>query len=213
MVRTNRLIAMCINKEKDSKGKITGYILQNCKGQCVKMSPTDLKRNISAGEIEVINLRMDKAGRLITKTVVRNENSIYTNNNIQATSNKIRRNAKQIAEYIINSKVYTCMDDKPANYLNVLDQKQRASVEKQRAVYDSIWGNGSFDKVIGKYAENYKLHNKVYYAEFDCSDNVAISKNMELVKIWLYRMTQMYELNDFSKDAVKEVMHTNVYKR
>ena len=59
--------AICINKIRDNRGNIKSYVLKDTKGVCVEMTSADLKRNIAVNSIDVLNLQIDKAGRLVDK--------------------------------------------------------------------------------------------------------------------------------------------------
>lgn len=61
--------AVCINKIRDNKGNIKSYVLKDTKGVCVEMTSADLKRNIAVNSIDVLNLQIDKAGRLVDKAM------------------------------------------------------------------------------------------------------------------------------------------------
>ncbi len=61
--------AICINKIRDNRGNIKSYVLKDTKGVCVEMTSADLKRNIAVNSIDVLNLQIDKAGRLVDKAM------------------------------------------------------------------------------------------------------------------------------------------------
>lgn len=61
--------AVCINKIRDNRGNIKSYVLKDTKGVCVEMTSADLKRNIAVNSIDVLNLQIDKAGRLVDKAM------------------------------------------------------------------------------------------------------------------------------------------------
>ena len=61
--------AICINKIRDNRGNIKSYVLKDTKGVCVEMISADLKRNMSVNSIDVLNLQIDKAGRLVDKAM------------------------------------------------------------------------------------------------------------------------------------------------
>lgn len=61
--------AICTKKVRDSRGNIKSYVLQDIRGYCVEMTSADLKRNIAVNSIDVLNLQIDKAGRLVDKAM------------------------------------------------------------------------------------------------------------------------------------------------
>lgn len=72
--------AKCISKNRDSKGVIVNYTLQDQNGQKMNVTGQQIKAAITAGQIDIINLQIDKAGRLVDKSVemcsAHNKNSI-----------------------------------------------------------------------------------------------------------------------------------------
>lgn len=64
-MRENRVKAMCVAKNRDSKGYIIDYTLVDGRGNTVRMKSSEIKAKIRAGQLEVMNLKIDMAGRLI----------------------------------------------------------------------------------------------------------------------------------------------------
>lgn len=64
-MRENRVKAMCVAKNRDSKGYIIDYTLVDGRGNTVRMKSSEIKERIRAGQLEVMNLKIDVAGRLI----------------------------------------------------------------------------------------------------------------------------------------------------
>lgn len=60
---------MCIDKVRNEKGVIVKYVLKNENGDRIKFTDNEIKDGIILGTIEVVNLRMDKTGRLVDKAV------------------------------------------------------------------------------------------------------------------------------------------------
>lgn len=61
----NAVRAMCVAKNRDKKGYIVDYTLVDGKGNTVRMKSSEIKERIRAGQLEVMNLKIDMAGRLI----------------------------------------------------------------------------------------------------------------------------------------------------
>lgn len=59
--------ARCIQKFRDKNNNIKGYLLEDCTGQQLQVSPDQLKMAIFSKQIEIINLTLTKDGRLIDK--------------------------------------------------------------------------------------------------------------------------------------------------
>lgn len=62
---TGMVQAKCIQKFKDKHGKITGYLLEDCNKQQLRVSPDQLKMALFSQQIQVTNLKFTKDGRLI----------------------------------------------------------------------------------------------------------------------------------------------------
>lgn len=59
--------AKCISKNRDNKGVIVSYTLQDTTGQKMNVTGQQIKAAITAGQIDIVNLQIDKAGRLVDK--------------------------------------------------------------------------------------------------------------------------------------------------
>lgn len=64
-MENNKVTAICVAKNRNSKGYIVDYTLVDRKGNKVKMKSSEIKERIRAGQLEVMNLKIDVAGRLI----------------------------------------------------------------------------------------------------------------------------------------------------
>ena len=61
------IVAKCISKNRDHKGVIVNYTLQDQNGQRISVTGQQIKQVITSGQINIINLQIDKAGRLVDK--------------------------------------------------------------------------------------------------------------------------------------------------
>lgn len=61
--------AKCISKNRDNNGVIKSYTLQDVNGKTMNVTGQQIKQAITNGQIEIINLQIDRAGRLIDKPV------------------------------------------------------------------------------------------------------------------------------------------------
>lgn len=57
----------CVGKERNEKGVITKYILRSESGDRIETTGKEIKEGIKRGALEVENLQIDKAGRLVDK--------------------------------------------------------------------------------------------------------------------------------------------------
>lgn len=70
--------AKCISKNRDNKGTILNYTLQDQNGQRINVTGQQIKQAMQNGQIDVINLQIDKAGRLIDKVIQSKEKQLGT---------------------------------------------------------------------------------------------------------------------------------------
>ena len=59
----------CINKNRDNKGKIQTYVLQDDQGNVFEVTGQQIKANMNLKHFNITNLQLDKAGRLVDKAV------------------------------------------------------------------------------------------------------------------------------------------------
>lgn len=59
----------CISKNRNAKGVILNYILQDERGQVIKATGQQIKKVINTGQYDFVNLQVDKAGRLVDKAM------------------------------------------------------------------------------------------------------------------------------------------------
>ena len=57
----------CINKNRDNKGKIQTYVLQDDQGNVFEVTGQQIKANMNLKHFNITNLKLDKAGRLVDK--------------------------------------------------------------------------------------------------------------------------------------------------
>lgn len=62
------VVGKCVEKYRDSKGRIIGYKIQNQQNnKFMEFNPQDLKAAITSGRINILNLRLTSDGRLLDK--------------------------------------------------------------------------------------------------------------------------------------------------
>ena len=61
------IVVKCTKKNRDTKGNIKSYVLADMQGQTREYTGLDIKNFIRAGRMNVVNLQIDKAGRLVDK--------------------------------------------------------------------------------------------------------------------------------------------------
>lgn len=64
-----KTVCKCINKRRDARGNIVSYDLQLGNGQIINLQSTEVKKYVKSNKLEITNLQIDKAGRLVDKAV------------------------------------------------------------------------------------------------------------------------------------------------
>lgn len=97
--------AVCIKKIRDSRGTIKSYILRDRNGTCIERSSADLKRDMANNFINVLNLKIDKAGRLIDMDLSKNPQfSHYKNSDPEANDSRlIKECLPKVSDFFSNS--------------------------------------------------------------------------------------------------------------
>lgn len=57
----------CYDTIRDEKGNIIGYKMEDCLNNRKEVTRDQLKQAMMAGQVEVVNIQIDKAGRLVFK--------------------------------------------------------------------------------------------------------------------------------------------------
>jgi len=119
------VVAKCISKNRNNRGAIVNYTLQDQTGQQKVVTGQQIKQAIKAGRIMITNLQIDKAGRLIDKT----ENKITipekNNNNINS---KIKERQAEIFVNFIKSIKY----DTHCEEFNIEDMQVKSEATNKK---------------------------------------------------------------------------------
>ena len=59
----------CLSKNRDRSGNIVSYILQDETGRVFETDGKQLKKEMKSQKYDIINIQLDKAGRLVDKAV------------------------------------------------------------------------------------------------------------------------------------------------
>ena len=99
--------AKCIEKFRDKHNQIYGYRLQDQQGNIKDVTSDQLKQAIRNQQINIINLQLDKAGRLVDKTEKPDNKPISPANNdeIKACAEEITNNLKRHYLYYSNKDI------------------------------------------------------------------------------------------------------------
>ena len=95
--------AKCIEKHKDTNGKIQEYIIVDWSGQQCKFNADELKAAIKNNQINVINLKLTRDNRLIDKAIktLNNKNSTVISK-VQKDNNDILDKPSMSSTQILN---------------------------------------------------------------------------------------------------------------
>ena len=129
--------AVCIQKNRDDKGNIISYVLMDANAQLKTVSGKEIKQAIRKNKLCVINLQIDKAGRLIDREESYSSSTIDTmsyeekefmNNIIQAIASEIDG---QLYEYgcirpnSFNRLLFFCLDHIGTDNKEILKEQSR----------------------------------------------------------------------------------------
>lgn len=108
--------ARCVGKERNEKGVIVKYILRSESGDRIETTSKEIKEGIKKGALAVVNLQIDKAGRLVDKAEEKEKPARKVSQKPEQTSNKriITKDVarKEVKGYIdMMKKSYTTDND------------------------------------------------------------------------------------------------------
>ena len=106
----------CVGKERNEKGVIVKYILKSENGDRIETTSKEIKEGIKKGALAVVNLQIDKAGRLVDKAEEKEKPAKKVEKKPVQTSNKriITKDVarKEVKSYIdMMKKSYTTDND------------------------------------------------------------------------------------------------------
>lgn len=210
------VVAKCIEKNRNYRGEIESYVLKDGSGQQIVVTGNQIKQAIRAGKINIVNLRIDKAGRLVDKT----EQALQEQQLIELyTSEQI----KIVDMFLDELRRY--MEDFEINEVDVKDEEKEQLIEElfkgkypnekysysYYYLYNLLYGNIKSVSII--YADNwYKRHEydllmegdytkeevEELIEEEDEAEHVAHSKLISIIKSYeaSYGMFMQYTAND-----------------
>lgn len=108
--------ARCTGKERNEKGAIIKYILRSENGDRIETTGKEIKEGIKRGALEVVNLQIDKAGRLVDKAEEKAKSArkvekkpVKVNNKTVVTKELARKEVKSYIDMM--KKSYTTEND------------------------------------------------------------------------------------------------------
>lgn len=195
--------AICLSKIRNKQRVITGYTLVDNKGNCVKLGADELKRNVASGMIDVINLQLDKTGRLIDKSV---DITPETSNLLLF---KIKHSYEKIVDYMVETKAFECFTE-PDSYIGFFSKEEQKYIRKLRQAYDSIRGEGSFDCTVTEYATSLISCGSVHFAEIDQEEEFIISASRDKVIDWCEGIRDMLLTAGWNMKDIRNVIRSDL---
>lgn len=186
--------AKCISKNRDSKGVIKSYTLQDVNGKTMNVTGQQIKQAITNGQIEIINLQIDRAGRLIDKTDCK-----------EKTSNiSIEQQAEIFIRFIQEAGKLFMEDDFHFETKNHDAEKQILSEAAKR--YPNKQFTYNFNTINGKANES---ADDVYINELFAN---FIFGNIKVVYIWIFDVwyekhaEELVEEGDYTYKEMKKLV-------
>lgn len=195
--------AICLSKIRNKQRVITGYTLVDNKGNCVKLGADELKRNVASGMIDVINLQLDKTGRLIDKSV---DITPETSNLLLL---KIKHSYEKVVDYIVETKAFECFTE-PDSYIGSFSREEQEYIRKLRQAYDLIRGEGSFDCAVTEYATGLISYDSVHFAEIDQEEEFIISASRDKVIDWCEGIRDMLITAGWNMKDIRNVIRSDL---
>lgn len=127
--------AICTKKVRDSRGNIKSYVLQDIRGYCIEMTPADLKRSITVNSVNVLNLQIDKAGRLVDKAMPKLDTPVKKTP-APAAKNKVPSFSDRDIEIFIDHMVHGGCSFIRECYIVNRDRGEGENVAKYKVAYN-----------------------------------------------------------------------------
>ena len=99
----------CISKNRNTKGAIVSYTLQDANGATMNVTGQQIKQAITNGQVEIINLQIDKAGRLIDKPIETSQ--VPKTYSVKSSNINIEKQAEIFIRFIKDIKTIIDEDD------------------------------------------------------------------------------------------------------
>lgn len=153
--------------------------------------------------IDVINLQLDKTGRLIDKSV---DITPETSNLLLF---KIKHSYEKAVDYIVETKAFELLTE-PDSYIGSFSREEQEYIRKLRQAYDSIHGKGSFDDAVTDYATSLIGYGSVHFAEIDQEDEYIISASRDKVIDWCEGIRDMLLTAGWNMKDIRSVIRSDL---
>lgn len=173
--------ARCIGKERNEKGVIVKYILKSESGDRIETTGKEIKEGIKRGALAVVNLQIDKAGRLVDKAEEKEKPARKESQKPEQTSNKriITKDVarKEVKDYIdMMKKSYTTDNDGAEKFIkdftgegNVILGRDKNGKADIKTVCRMTPATKHYFEILIKQIEDKALKDEVHASRYDCT--------------------------------------------
>lgn len=177
--------ARCIGKQRNEKGVITKYILRSESGDRIETTGKEIKEGIKRGALEVENLQIDKAGRLVDKAEEKEKPARKVSQKPVKVSNKTvvtkELARKEVKSYIdMMKKSYTTDNDGAEKFIkdftgegNVVFGKDKNGKTDIKTVCRMTPATKHYFEILIKQIEDKALKDEVRASRYD--EDTALS--------------------------------------
>lgn len=197
------LKTICLSKIGNKQQGIISYTLVDANSNCIKVEAAELKRDIASGRMDVINLQLDAADRLIDKSVD------ITPETYELLLLKIKHSYEKAVDYIIETKAFEYSME-PDSYMGSFSEEEQKYMRRLRQAYDQIRGDGKFDDAVTDYALDFTRYGLAHYAEVDQDDEYVISASEEKVKDWCEHTRDMLLTAEWNMKDIRNVIRSDL---
>lgn len=174
--------ARCVGKERNEKGVIVKYILKSENGDMIETTGKEIKEGIKKGTLAVVNLQIDKAGRLVDKAEEKEKPARKESQKPEQTSNKriITKDVarKEVKDYIdMMKKSYTADNDGAEKFIkdftgegNVILGRDKNGKADIKTVCRMTPATKHYFEILIKQIEDKALKDEVHASRYSYSD-------------------------------------------
>lgn len=177
------VVAKCIAKNRNYRGEIESYVLKDGNEQTIVVTGSQIKQAMRAGKINIVNLQIDKAGRLVDKAeqVVQKQQMIelYTSEQI-----------KIVRMFLLDLRIY--LEHFEINDVDIKDKKKEQLIKE---LFTRKYPNKEYNYSY----PNYYLYNLLF-------GNVQ-SVTIIYADDWCYRhLDDLRMSGDYTKAEIEELI-------
>lgn len=196
---------VCMNKIRDSHNRIKGYVLKDQYGRVRNVDADIVKEELTAGRIEIVNVKMDAAGRLINKSF-QDMTMSKPNSNCEEVLKNIEHNLNNISWGIELYLVQTVKKD-----ILELDMDMEEVVVNIKEL--NVQFEGVRDAVLNLYKTNKKFQMVLYdYLRYgDSLFKTFLKKTIKLQKEYYANMYMYSVWLKLDKSQIGKKLYGAIY--